>query len=55
MYTLYSSPGSASMLVHLLLLEIGAEHRLARVDLAGRIKARASRRRYEIEGLSARA
>ncbi len=33
MYTLYFSPGSASMLVHLLLLEIGAPHRLERVDL----------------------
>jgi glutathione S-transferase len=33
-YTLYYSPGSASMLAHLLLLEIGAQHRLERVDLA---------------------
>ncbi|PCC68859.1 glutathione S-transferase [Nannocystis exedens] len=33
MYTLYYSPGSASMLVHLLLLEIGAPHELRRVDL----------------------
>jgi len=33
MYTLYYSPGSASMLVHLLLLEIGAPHQLRRVDL----------------------
>ena len=33
MYTLYYSPGSASMLIHLLLLEIGAPHELRRVDL----------------------
>jgi glutathione S-transferase len=33
MYTLYYSPGSASMVVHLALLEIGAPYRLERVDL----------------------
>lgn len=33
MYTLYYSPGSASMLVHLALLEIGTSHTLERVDL----------------------
>jgi glutathione S-transferase len=33
MYTLYYSPGTASMVVHLALLEIGAAHRLERVDL----------------------
>lgn len=33
MYTLYYSPGAASMLVHLALLEIGAPHALERVDL----------------------
>ena len=33
MYTLYYSPGAASMLVHLVLLEIGAPHLLERVDL----------------------
>jgi glutathione S-transferase len=33
MYTLYHSPGSASMLVHLTLLEIGAPHTLQRVNL----------------------
>lgn len=32
MYTLYYSPGAASMLPHLLLLEIGAEFQLSRVD-----------------------
>lgn len=32
MYTLYYSPGTASMVVHLALLEIGAPHRLERVD-----------------------
>jgi glutathione S-transferase len=33
LYTLYYSPGSASMVVHLALLEIGAPHRLERLDL----------------------
>ena len=33
MYTLYYAPGTASMLVHLLLLEIGAPHELRRLDL----------------------
>jgi glutathione S-transferase len=32
-YTLYYSPGAASMLVHLTLLESGAAHRLEHVDL----------------------
>lgn len=32
MYTLYYSPGTASMVVHLALLEIGAPHRLELVD-----------------------
>ena len=32
MYTLYYSPGTASMVVHLALLEIGAPHRLVRLD-----------------------
>jgi len=32
MYTLYYSPGTASMVVHLALLEIGAPHRLQLVD-----------------------
>lgn len=34
MYSLYFSPGAASMLPHLLLLEIGAAHELRRVDTA---------------------
>jgi glutathione S-transferase len=34
MYTLYYSPGSASMLVHLMLLECRAAHALEPVDLA---------------------
>ena len=34
MYTLYYSPGSASLAVHLALLEIGAPHRLEKLDLA---------------------
>jgi glutathione S-transferase len=33
MYTLYFSPGSASMCVHQALIESGAEYRLIRVDL----------------------
>ncbi|MEO6801327.1 MAG: glutathione S-transferase, partial [Rhodanobacter sp.] len=33
MYTLYYSPGSASFVVHLALLEIGTPHTLERVDL----------------------
>ncbi|MEO7478079.1 MAG: glutathione S-transferase family protein [Lysobacteraceae bacterium] len=33
MYTLYYSPGTAAMVVHLALLEIGAPHRLELVDL----------------------
>jgi glutathione S-transferase len=32
MYTLYYSPGTASMAVHLTLLEIGAEHELRLID-----------------------
>lgn len=34
MYTLYYAPGSASMVVHLALLESGAPHRLALLDFA---------------------
>jgi glutathione S-transferase len=34
MYTLYYSPGAASMLPHLLLLETGTAHELKRVDTA---------------------
>jgi glutathione S-transferase len=33
MYTLYYAPGSANLLVHLALLEIGAPHQLERIDL----------------------
>jgi len=33
-YTLHYSPGTASMVVHLALLEIGAPHRLEKVDFA---------------------
>lgn len=33
MYTLYYSPGAASMVVHLALIETGAEHELKQVDL----------------------
>ena len=33
MYTLYFSPGSANLLVHLTLLELGVGHTLERVDL----------------------
>lgn len=34
MYTLYYSPGTASLAVHWLLIELDVEHRLQRVDLA---------------------
>ena len=34
MYTLYYAPGSASMVVHLALLEIGAPHKLVKLDFA---------------------
>jgi glutathione S-transferase len=34
MYTLYYAPGTASMAVHLALLEIGAAHELKRIELA---------------------
>jgi glutathione S-transferase len=34
MYTLYYAPGTASMVVHLALLEIGAPHRLVKLDFA---------------------
>jgi glutathione S-transferase len=33
MYTLYYAPGSASLVVHLTLLEIGAPHTLERIDI----------------------
>jgi len=33
MYTLYFSPGTASLAVHLALLEIGADYRLEKVDI----------------------
>ena len=36
MYTLYYAPGSASMVVHLALLEIGAPHELVKLDLDAR-------------------
>src|ERR1700733_4164049 len=34
MYTLYYCPGTASMVVHLALLEIGAPHELRLIDVA---------------------
>ena len=33
MYTLYYSPGAASLVVHWLLIEIGARHELRKLDL----------------------
>jgi glutathione S-transferase len=33
MYTLYYAPGSANLVVHLVLLEIGAPHALERIDI----------------------
>jgi glutathione S-transferase len=35
MYTLHYSPGSASLVVHWLLIDLGAKHEVRRVDLAG--------------------
>lgn len=37
-YTLYYAPGSASMVVHLALLEIGVPHRLELMDLASDVQ-----------------
>lgn len=34
MYTLYYSPGAASLVAHWLLIEVGAKHELKRLDLA---------------------
>ena len=36
MYTLYYAPGAASLVVHWLLIEIGARHELRKLDLAAR-------------------
>lgn len=36
MYTLYYSPGAASLVVHWLLIEIGARHELRKLDFASR-------------------
>ena len=36
MYTLYYAPGAASLVVHWLLIEIGARHELRKLDLANR-------------------
>ena len=36
MYTLYFSPGAASLVVHWLLIETGAPHELVRLDLAAK-------------------
>ena len=44
MYTLYFSPGSANLVVHLALLEIGAPHTLERIDLDAGQRRRRPRR-----------
>jgi glutathione S-transferase len=36
MYTLYYAPGAASLVVHWLLIEIGAPHQLVKLDLAAK-------------------
>jgi glutathione S-transferase len=36
MYTLYYAPGAASLVVHWLLIEIGAPHQLVKLDLASK-------------------
>ncbi len=51
MYTLYYSPGTASMVVHLALLEIGAPHRLERVDFDAGAQRSAEYRRLNPEGV----
>jgi len=50
MYTLYYSPGSASMIVHLALLEIGAPYELKRVDFAKREQDEPAYRRLNPDG-----
>ena len=43
MYTLYYSPGAASLVVHWLLIEIGARHELRKLDLAVHIATKLNR------------
>jgi glutathione S-transferase len=50
MYTLYYSPGTASMVVHLALLEIGAPHRLELVDFSRDAQHGADYRRLNPRG-----
>ncbi len=50
MYTLYYSPGSASMAVHLALLEIGAPHQLELVDLESKSQRSESYLRLNPQG-----
>ena len=50
MYTLYYSPGTASMVVHLALLEAGVPHELVAVDLKARQQDDAHYRRLNPQG-----
>lgn len=50
MYTLYYSPGTASMAVHLALLEIGAPHQLELVDLESKSQRSESYLRLNPQG-----
>lgn len=50
MYTLYYSPGSASLAVHLALLEIGAPHRLEKLDLAAGAQHSPAYRKLNVRG-----
>ena len=51
MYNLYYAPGSASMVVHLALLEIGAPYRLELVDLGNGAQRSAAYRKLNPQGL----
>jgi len=51
MYTLYYSPGAASMVVHLALLEIGAPHELRLVDFAADAQHRPDYLRLNPQGI----
>ncbi|HEX6550040.1 MAG TPA: glutathione S-transferase family protein [Gammaproteobacteria bacterium] len=51
MYSLYYSPGAASMAVHLMLLELGVPHELRRLDLDARQQKSADYLRLNPNGL----
>jgi glutathione S-transferase len=51
MYTLYYSPGTASMVIHLALLEIGAQHELKLVDFAAKAQHSANYLKLNPQGV----